>query len=66
MKAINTLGKKVTISAKDLVWNALYYLEMRHEESGNIFIARGGNLSGVVIPETELSRLCQKLRKDIA
>lgn len=65
MKAKNTLGQQVTISDKELIWNALYYLEMRHEDTGNIFIAREGNKAGVKIPESELSKLCANLRKSI-
>lgn len=66
MKTINTLGKQVTISQRDFIWNALWYLEQTHEFTDSVFFARQGEQGGIKLSGKELVKLCRIIRKQFA
>lgn len=65
MKTFDSYGKQVTISQRELIWNALWCLEQTHEFTDSVFFARLGK-AGVRLSGKELTKLCRFLRKEFA
>lgn len=66
MKTIDTLGKQVTISENEFIWNALWYLEQTHEFTDSVFFARSDNNDGIHLSGKELKKLCRTVRSKFA
>lgn len=66
MKTINTFGKQVTISEREFIWNALWYLKQTHEFTNHVFFVRNDDKDGIHLSGEELSKLCNILMKKFA